>query len=306
MKKLFFMNVLIAVAITFASCGGNKSSKESATEDEQKMDEVTNFAENESLRSVKEVKWGIGVTNGNWETPPTRMVVTKSLGSNNEYTYAVCNDKVLNIKYIGEKTTKGEPTEWDFYFDTYDNTVGSEYEIVGNNPTGYGNETVFLYSDSETWGDVPDNIIHSMDYSFDEPRSTANKDEIAAMEKQQGGRKIIYSEVFADFAIDGKENRLMLVRYENTNDGLFKIVLRDHNNNYFAADYPSDLYDGEANWRVDMGDEPGRWDILFVGRVAEGLFLATTWAAPEGTLLVFFVAKNGKLEEIEWQNNSNE
>ena len=305
MQNLFFISVLIVVAITFASCGGNKSSKEAVKVDEVKVDEIKDFTESESLHSVREIQWGIGVSNGSWETPSTRIVVTTSLGSSKEYTHAVCNGKVLNIKYIGEKKTKGEPTEWDFYFETYDNTIGSEYEIVGSIPKGWYN-TLFLYNDSETWGGVPNNIIHSMDYSSNEPRPTADKNEIADMEKQQGGRKIIYSEVFAEFAIDGKENRLMLMRYQNTDDGLFKIVLRDNNNDYFTADFPCDLYGGEAAWRADLPDEPGQWDILFVGRVAEGLFLVNTWSAPEGKNIVVFVAKDGKLEEIEWWDNGEE
>ena len=307
MKRIAINDLFIAaLMISAVSCGQSRPSaiSESGNDDSLsivKADEQPDFTENESPRLIKvNDKWGLGIANGGWETPPTRIVVIGNEESSKEYTHAVSGNKMLKIKYIGEKKTKGEPTEFDFYFETYDNTVGSEYEIIGSNTEGFGGKTFFLYSDSEKWGGVPDNIIiHSMNYSYDEPRPTASKAEIAAMEKQQNGRKIIYSEVFAEFSIDGKSNRLMLMRYQNTNDGLFKIVLRDHNNDYFTADYPCELYDGEASWRADLPDDPGLWEILFVGRVSEGLFIVSTWSAPEGRNIMFFVAKDGKLQEVE-------
>jgi hypothetical protein len=70
--------------------------------------------------------------------------------------------------------------------------------------------------------------------------------------------------------------------------------------NYYTKDYPCELNDsGEAYWRVDMYDEPGLWDLLFAGKVSEEIFLVTAWAAPEGRVIIPFVARNGELEEVE-------
>jgi hypothetical protein len=112
------------------------------------------------------------------------------------------------------------------------------------------------------------------------------------MERQEGGRTITHSEVIAEFSIGGKPNRLMLMRYQNTDDGLFKIVLVDGNGDFFTADYPCELFGGEGWWRADLPDEPGYWEIIFAGRAAEGLFIVATWGAPEGVHVISFLARD--------------
>ena len=254
-----------------------------------------------SLTPVTKTDWATGITNGDWETPPTRIVVPHK-SECKKYTRAAYQGRVVKIRYIGEKKTAREPQDMEYYFDNYETVTGSEYEFVDAvSAEGFANKTLFLYNDSEKWGGVPDNIVFKNEKKY--PRLKASKDEIAAMEKLQNGRKIILTEVIADFSIEGKSNRLMLARYKNSKkDGLFQIVLRDHNNDYFTVDYPSQLFDGEPNWRADMGDEIGEWSLYFVGRVAEGLFLVTDWCAAEGCGITTFVAKNGKLEN--WQDKS--
>jgi len=255
-----------------------------------------------SLRSVAEMECGTGRSNGDYATPPTRIVVTSSnMNSSKNYNYAVYQDKMLRIKYIGEKDTIREPMEMEIHFPNYETTRGSEYEIIHFDTTGCegscGNQFFFLYNDSEKWGGVPDNILY---YSSKTERPTAYKADIEAMEKQQNGRKIVHSEIIANFDIDGEPNSLMLMLYENKGDGLFQIVLRDQNYDYFTSDYPSKLYDGKANWQTGVDDDPGYWTLHFVGKVAEGLFLVTEWSREGGNDLKIFVAKNGVLKISNW------
>jgi hypothetical protein len=299
----------LAIAFTITACEEKKGTQETAVATVNAPVPTATESENESVacKNVKKPdynslklmeKWSIGVANGGWETAPTRIVIPNSECSN-EYVQAVSGGNLLNIKYIGEKKTKGEPNEMDFYFDTYDNSVGSEYEVtkvISFIPETSSGTDYFLYNYKLI---EPNKIILSKSYPLYPERPTANNAEITVMEKLQSGRKIIDSEVFAEFSIDGKQNRLMLMRYKNTDDGLFKIVLHDHDDNYLYADYPCELYDGEASWRADLPDEPGGWSILFVGRVAEGLFIVTRWSAPEGNNIMAFIAKNGKLEGLE-------
>jgi len=241
---------------------------------------------------TEEAKWNMGVTNGDC----TRLVG----GSSKKHTRAVIGSQMLKIKYIGEKKEHREPRDMESYFNNYETSCGAEYEIIGSKVKECGAKNFFLYNDSDKWGGVPDKIVFKNEGNY--PRLKASKDEIAAMEKLQNGRKIILTEVIADFSIEGKSNRLMLARYKNSKkDGLFQIVLRDHNNDYFTADFPSDLDEnGQPNWRADMGDDIGGWELYFVGRIAEGLFLVTEWCAAEGCGVTTFVAKNGKLEN--WQD----
>jgi len=250
------------------------------------------------LRSVAETEWGTGKTNGDFATPPTRLVVTRSnANSSKKYTRAVYQDKVLKIKYIGEKETAREPEEMENHFPNYETTKGSEYEVIDFDTTGCegscGNRFFFLYNDSVKWGGVPNNISY---FPYERERPTAYKPDIEAMEKQQNGRKIIHSEVIANFEIDGEPNSLVFMLYENTDNGLFQIVLRNQNFDYLTADYYIQLYEGKANWQSGVSDDPGHWDLQFIGRVAEGLFLVTEWGKNEGNDLVIFIAENGKLK----------
>ena len=306
LHKSFFIGLALLLIFALARCSGGTEKKKDNKENEQKVTveelqmgeviEVMLEPDDEDDYIITTAKWGYGVAD--WEI--SRIVVINSEDPKKDFTHAVQVNKVFKIKYIGEKETTGELTEFDFYFDSYDNTTGSEYEIINSNPEDKMYGTFFLYNDSEKWGGAPENIFYTMHDWYDGIRSYAIEEEIAVLEKQQNGREIIFSEVFAEFSIDGKSHRLMLVRYKNTIDGLFKIVLRDHNNNYFTADYLCELYGGEepeAQWRADLPDEPGQWDILFIGRVAEGLFIVCTWTAPEGRAIEVFVAKDGKLKK---------
>jgi len=240
----------------------------------------------------EETEWRMGLSSDN---------CTRIVASSKKYTRAVSGSQKLKIKYIGKKKERREEREMDFYFASYETSCGFEYEIIDHKGEECA-KTFFLYNDSEKWGGVPDNIVFKNEKKY--PRLKASKDEIAAMEKLQNGRKIILTEVISDFSIEGKSNRLMLARYKNSKkDGLFQIVLRDHNNDYFTTDFPSGLDEnGQPNWRADMGDEIGEWSLYFVGRVAEGLFLVTDWCAAEGCGITTFVAKNGKLEN--WQDKN--
>jgi len=271
-----------AAAKTDTTASGAEAAETAADNDEPKFFEC---------EDMEETEWRMGLSNDN---------CTRIVAPSKKYTRAVSGSQKLKIKYIGKKKERREEREMDFYFASYGTSCGFEYEIINHKGEECA-KTFFLYNDSEKWGGVPDNIVFKNEKKY--PRLKASKDEIAAMEKLQNGRKIILTEVISDFSIEGKSNRLMLARYKNSKkDGLFQIVLRDHNNDYFTADYPSQLFDGEPNWRADMGDEIGEWSLYFVGRVAEGLFLVTDWCAAEGCGITTFVAKNGKLEN--WQDKS--
>jgi uncharacterized protein (TIGR02145 family) len=244
--------------------------------------------------------WTTGGTN--WvksfvqETPPTRLV---AYGGNKKYNRAVHRDYVLKIRYIGLKKMARERGEMQ-YDDDYWTSRGFEYEILGTVRDNFDKDILYdailLYNDAEEKRGGELGVLDSIKFSKRGESAEVSKDDIAALEKQENGRKIISSPVIDDFSIGGKPYRLMLVMYENKGNGLFKIVLRDPNSGYFTADFPCELNDGVANWRADLFDDPGIWDVLFIGRVAEGLIIYMQWRGAEGINLEIFVARNGKLE----------
>jgi hypothetical protein len=287
-KKIGKLTLVAVLVIFCLACEEKKAAKSDSKE-----------SGSPTLRPVAETQWGTGRTNGDYATLPTRLVVMSNININarKTYTRAVYQNKVLKIRYIGEKETAREPVGMENNYPNYETMRGSDYEIIDFDTTGCegtcGNRFFFLYNDSEKWGNVPYNIVYS---SYKRERPAAYKADIEAMEKQQNSRKIVNSEVIANFDIDGEANSLMLLRYKNTSNGLFQIVLRDHNYNYFNANFPSQLFNGKAKWQPGVDDNPGFWILQFVGRVAEGLFIVTEWVGDEGNGHIVFVAENGKLK----------
>ena len=307
MNKVLALVLVLSVLVTFAACGGAPEEPETpvdtttpdmaTTPDITPPDSEANPEAIEQDGLWREIPdWGVGVANWIEETEtPTRIAVYRSMGSGTDYNVASYRDRTLNIKYIGEK----ESADKDFhYFKSYENTAGPEYEIIYSEQAEGMSWRAFAVYNSEVWGDKVGSINHAPQ-GF-EPES-ALRIQITAMEQAEGGRRITQSELLGIFTLkDSGDNYLSLMRYENTDNGLFKIVLYDDMNNYFAADYPCEIFDGgEAWWRADLPDEPGLWELLFAGRVSEGVFLVTAWSAPEGRAIIPFLARDGKLEEIE-------
>ena len=306
-KRILSLLLAAALLTALAGCCGSKPgalpNEEAAatTPEDSTYDPGDTDGDGEggsALLPASQLQWGLGVANGDmgngdmdYEPPPVnRIAVVGGSGPRDGYTRAVCGDTWLDIRYIGEK----EDTEEYDYFDTYENAYGPEYEILRPElAEGLRCATFFLY-DLETWGGRNGDINYCPDVT---DRPPANYDvEIAPMERAQGGRKVIHSDVIAAFALDGTDvNRLLLMRYENRENGLFQLVLLDEQEEFYTVDYPTEIVDGEAHWRVDWPDNPALWELLFAGTAADGPFLVTTWWAPEGENLMLWLAQDGKL-----------
>ena len=96
------------------------------------------------------------------------------------------------------------------------------------------------------------------------------------------GRGIQWAELLS-VTEDGGQIGLILFEREG-DDMLFSIVYLG--NDVLFWDCPAE-YDEGSTWRVDMGDEPGFFEPLFLARLDNGLVLALTWGAPEGESVIF-------------------
>ncbi|MCL1913479.1 MAG: hypothetical protein FWG10_06330 [Eubacteriaceae bacterium] len=107
-------------------------------------------------------------------------------------------------------------------------------------------------------------------------------------------RKIVSSEELATTE-DGVVIGLAL--FERVGDGmLFSIVLVDGESMLFW-DNPAE-YNEYSTWRVDMGDEPGRFIPMFALRLDGNLATAFAWGAPEGEGVVVLNESGGVLKEL--------
>lgn len=57
--------------------------------------------------------------------------------------------------------------------------------------------------------------------------------------------------------------------------------------------------DKSGTWRIDDGDEPGWFEVMFLAYSDEGLLLGMSWGAPEGENLFVFKETNGVFQETD-------
>ena len=107
------------------------------------------------------------------------------------------------------------------------------------------------------------------------------------------GRGVEWSELLSVTA-EGGQIGLFLFEREGA-EMLFSIVYLDGPDTLFW-DNPA-ASDGWDVWRIDMGEEPGRFTPLFLARLDDSLVLALTWGAPEGESVVVLYEENGRLVE---------
>ena len=302
MKRILTLGFgFLLAAIFLSACGAESEPPEIPVEPGIIQDKIeqADIPVNDSIPQKVNIEneWGVGVANWDEETEvPTWIAVYGSNEPGTGYNRASYKNITLDIGYIGEKEAT---VEGFYYFHSYENTAGPEYKILyPAQAEGIAGRTFFLYN-AEEWGDMAGNIKYTPKELASEPADTT---QIAAMEKSEGGRNITQSELLAIFTLnDGGDNYLSLMRYENTDNGLFKIVLYDDMNNYYTKDYPCEFMGGDdaPTWRADLFDHPGHWNLLFAGKVNEEIFLVTTWAAPEGRFIVPLIARDGQLIEVE-------
>jgi len=107
------------------------------------------------------------------------------------------------------------------------------------------------------------------------------------------GRGVKWSELLSVTAEGGQIGLFLFEREDD--DMLFSIVYLDGPDTLFW-DKPAE-YDEWCTWRIDMGDEPGAFEPLFLARLDGGLVLALTWGAPEGETVVILYEENGSFIE---------
>jgi|GEM_PF-1823527 len=111
------------------------------------------------------------------------------------------------------------------------------------------------------------------------------------------GRGVKWSELLSVSA-EGGQIGLFLFEREG-DDMLFSIVYLDGPDTLFW-DKPAE-YDEWCTWRIDMGDEPGNFEPLFLARLDGELVLALTWGAPEGeNVVVLYEDGGGFVEKDEY------
>jgi hypothetical protein len=110
------------------------------------------------------------------------------------------------------------------------------------------------------------------------------------------GRKVKQTEKLAT-AFGGAQ--IGLVLFERLGDDmLFSIVYIEGTRRMLFWDCPA-VYDEISTWRVDMGDEPGSFQIIFLAQLGDRLAMLLEWGAPEGASILLLHEDNGGFKQAE-------
>jgi len=107
------------------------------------------------------------------------------------------------------------------------------------------------------------------------------------------GRKIIKSSLISE---SSDHEKICLFVFERKADDMLASIAYTKEEKVVFKDYPA-KYNETSTWRVDGGDDPGLFEVLFLANSDEGLLLGLTWAAPEGENVYILKEVNGIFEE---------
>lgn len=106
-------------------------------------------------------------------------------------------------------------------------------------------------------------------------------------------RKIVKSSLLSE-TVDNA--RIYLFVFEREADDMLASIAYIKDDKVVFKDYPA-KYNEMSTWRVDAGDDPGLFEVLFLADSDEGLLLGLTWAASEGENIFILKEVNGVFEE---------
>ncbi|MNN22802.1 hypothetical protein D3C81_1361790 [compost metagenome] len=100
---------------------------------------------------------------------------------------------------------------------------------------------------------------------------------------------------------ESAEEKIALFVFEREADDMLASIAYIKGDTVLFKDFPA-KYDESSTWRVDSGDEPGLFEVLFLAHSDEGLLLGVSWAAPEGENLFVLKETNGVFQDTDLRN----
>jgi len=291
MKRLIFL--VCAILLTALLVGCSKSSIQdssevnSSAESGQKMvtvektevefkslENVFGFADESGKRLIT-----IPVENGDKIYGPEEFNV--AVGNNGE---------LAEIRFVGRQDANdmdnGRQNMYNF-----DNMAGYIYEVTDGSLNK--DKSYLLTKDTILNKNSLVELKPAKDTESDtEYYKKADADTIKRIESIKD-RKIIENDLISETA---EGEKICLFVFERVEDDMLASIAYIKGDEVVFMDYPA-KYDEMSTWRVDAGDRPGLFEVLFLANSDEGLLLGLTWAAPEGEGVFVLKEENGVFQE---------
>ena len=210
-----------------------------------------------------------------------------------QYTLAIGQyGEIVHVRYAGWQDETAENNYRDMSYN-FDNLSGYIYNVVGGNLRP--DQTYVLTTESPFIDTLirlsplypdPDDPYETLEQ---QPLGLNTEDYIYTIKN----REVQWSRLLS---ITGEGAVIGLVLFEREGDDMmFSIVYMDGPDSLFWDCEAK--YDEYSTWRVDMGDEPGGFEPLFLARLNGKLTLMLTWSAPEGECILLLYEDNGRFIE---------
>ena len=213
-----------------------------------------------------------------------------SLANPQEFNTAVGNNgETVGIRFVRRQEANSKDTLRQTA-NNFDNMAGYIYEARAGE--FIPNKTYLLSQDSMINEAALINLKSTKDTESEvEYYKKADPETIERIEALKG-RKIIEDDLISETEDNAK---ICLFTFERRDDDMLASIAYIKGDKVMFMDYPA-KYDEMSTWRVDAGDRPGLFEVLFLANSDEGLLLGLTWAAPEGENAFVLREVNGAFE----------
>lgn len=202
------------------------------------------------------------------------------------------NGEIYHIKFVKQQQANSMDTLRQTIYN-FDNMAGYIFEAVEGKFAL--NKTYLLAMDSKLNRNAFIQLISTRDM---ESKTTSYKQaglETIKKVEEIKNRKVTKSSLISK-TVDNTQ--ICLFVFERKEDDMLASIAYINEDKVIFRDYPA-KYDELSTWRVDAGDEPGLFEVLFLAKSDEGLLLGITWAGPEGENIFVLKEKEGVFEETD-------
>ncbi|WP_248758611.1 hypothetical protein [Paenibacillus sp. ATY16] len=193
----------------------------------------------------------------------------------------------VEIEYVRRQEANDQDTNRQS-IDNFNNMAGDIYKIKGEGIL-MPNKSYLLAKEGVVSQDSLVDITSAEDGQYEQ----ADADTIARVEGLMG-RKVTSSSILSE----SDQEKVALFVFERDGDDMLASIAYINDDKVLFKDFPA-TYNESGTWRVDGGDDPGRFEVLFLAHSDEGVLLGIAWAGAEGENLFVLQEADGALEDTD-------
>ncbi|NIK70532.1 hypothetical protein [Paenibacillus sp. BK720] len=193
----------------------------------------------------------------------------------------------IEIEYVRRQEANDQDTNRQS-IDNFNNMAGYIYKIKDEGIL-LPNKSYLLAREGVVSQDSLVDLASAEDGQYEQ----ADADTIARVEEIKG-RKVTSSSILSE----SEQEKIALFVFEREGDDMLASIAYIHEDKVLFKDFPA-TYNESGTWRVDGGDDPGRFEVLFLAHSDEGVLLGIAWAGAEGENLFILQEADGALQDTD-------